>query len=164
MIIDENKVTITEGDPEHDLWLAGYVNDYPSYEFRAQVFDIGSQYGIDGGRVSKLQVKHDEEEVLNYQKGWSVGDRPRTKTPEQRNVLKLILEGFPDQDRSVQHKLKKVRRTAKEIVSDLRDQRARPRQDVGNDGIRDRERSKSANNPMGFFEKGHRDIDQWHER
>ena len=35
-------------------------------------YDTGSQFGIDGGRISKLMLKRDGEIVANYDRGWDV--------------------------------------------------------------------------------------------
>jgi hypothetical protein len=56
-------------------------NPYPSskfaidgeeYEYCAKVYDTGSEYGIDGGRVSKLQIKRGGTEIVAYDRGWDV--------------------------------------------------------------------------------------------
>lgn len=75
-IIDASKVTITGGDPETDLGLVGTVNDHPAYRFSAKVFDRGSEFGIEDGRISKLHVWNNDTGVFDYSRGW--GDRPRT--------------------------------------------------------------------------------------
>ncbi len=90
--IDTDKVTITEGSPETDFWLSGNINGQPDYTFSAKVYDVGSRYGIKGGRLSKLHVFHAGKEVIGYERGW--GLRPRTA--EQKEVLSIILQGFPE--------------------------------------------------------------------
>ena len=35
-------------------------------------FDKGSEYGINGGRISKLQIRINNEIVVNYDRGWDV--------------------------------------------------------------------------------------------
>lgn len=53
--------------------------DYPTYwrEFKkgdysgvAKVYDEPSQYGINGGRISKLWLEHKGKPILNYDRGW----------------------------------------------------------------------------------------------
>ena len=41
----------------------------PDYTFTAKVFDLGSVHGIDGGRISKLEVRHKGEAVTHYDRG-----------------------------------------------------------------------------------------------
>ena len=40
--------------------------------FWAKVFDEGSEFGIEGGRISKLMIKVDGKITLNYDRGWDV--------------------------------------------------------------------------------------------
>jgi len=55
------------------------------YQFYAKVFDIGSEHGIDGGRVSKLWISRHEvmpgyikkTVIANYDRGWDI--RPKTE-------------------------------------------------------------------------------------
>ena len=42
------------------------------YKYQAKVYEKGSEYGIEGGRVSKVMIKHDGEIVVNYDRGWDV--------------------------------------------------------------------------------------------
>jgi hypothetical protein len=42
------------------------------YRYWVKQFDEGSQYGIDGGRISKLMIKRDGEIVCNYDRGWDI--------------------------------------------------------------------------------------------
>ena len=46
---------------------------YEGYEIEAKVYETGSaEYGIDGGRISKLWMRKDGRVVLNYDRGWDV--------------------------------------------------------------------------------------------
>lgn len=38
----------------------------------AKVYDEGSDYGIDGGRISKLTITIDGVKVVNYDRGWDI--------------------------------------------------------------------------------------------
>ena len=38
----------------------------------AKVYDEGSIYGIDEGRISKLQIKIDGQTVVSYDRGWDI--------------------------------------------------------------------------------------------
>jgi hypothetical protein len=55
--IVNKRVRITKGNPETDLWLHGHLTKRPDYTFVAKVFDVGSIYGIENGRVSKLEMR-----------------------------------------------------------------------------------------------------------
>lgn len=75
-------------------WFKGTI---ARYEFFALVFKTGSQYGINGGRVSKLTVRHKVTRftdrpiyIINYDRGWDV-------QPEDdlgRLVLDTLIEYF----------------------------------------------------------------------
>lgn len=55
------------------LWHEGSVkvgNDW--YRYWVKQYDGGSEFGIDGGRVSKLMIKRDCEIVANYDRGWDL--------------------------------------------------------------------------------------------
>lgn len=55
------------------LWREGALKvKNTSFHYWAKVYDEGSEYGIDGGRVSKLMIKHDSKIVCNYDRGWDV--------------------------------------------------------------------------------------------
>ena len=38
----------------------------------AKVYDTGSEFGINGGRISKLEIRIDGKRVLNYDRGWDL--------------------------------------------------------------------------------------------
>ena len=38
----------------------------------AKVYDEGSEFGIDEGRISKLTIKIDGKTVVNYDRGWDI--------------------------------------------------------------------------------------------
>ena len=42
------------------------------YRYWVKHYERGSQYGIKGGRISKLMIKRDGEIVCNYDRGWDV--------------------------------------------------------------------------------------------
>ena len=55
------------------LWREGALKvKNTSFHYWAKVYDEGSEYGIDGGRVSKLMIKQDSKIVCNYDRGWDV--------------------------------------------------------------------------------------------
>jgi len=55
------------------LWKEGTLRVYgSSFRYWAKVYDEGSEWGIEGGRVSKLEIKRDGETVCNYDRGWDI--------------------------------------------------------------------------------------------
>ena len=54
-------------------------------------YDEGSQYGIDGGRISKLQLKDENgRTVVNYDRGWDI----RPETIQEEAAVETILRGW----------------------------------------------------------------------
>ena len=53
------------------MWKHG---EYNGFSWCIKVFDEGSRFGINNGRISKLwiQRKQNREEVANYDRGWDV--------------------------------------------------------------------------------------------
>ena len=75
-------------------WIKGTIGEY---EFYALVFQTGSQYGINGGRVSKLSVRRKIEVfsgvsryIINYDRGWDI----EPETEEYKLILDTLVEYF----------------------------------------------------------------------
>jgi len=87
-----------EGTLEETLPDRTFVAD--SYSFQAKVFDNGSKFGINHGRISKLTVwknelgRRDSDRVIiaNYDRGWDV--QPTDETA--KDVLQRIVTGLED--------------------------------------------------------------------
>ena len=55
------------------MWREGtIIINKKGYRYWVKHFDEGSQFGIDGGRISKLMIKRSGEIVCNYDRGWDV--------------------------------------------------------------------------------------------
>ena len=82
-------------------WCSGIVGNYI---FEAKSFDVGSQFGIDGGRVSKLSIKRAntvgngkgwfDGVVVNYDRGWDIEPAAEVMT-EYKAVMKLLENAPP---------------------------------------------------------------------
>ena len=87
-----------EGTLEETLPDRSYVKD--SYGFQAKVYNEGSKFGINQGRVSKLAVwKNDPEHkgfyretIANYDRGWDV--QPTDEAAKE--VLQRIVDGLEE--------------------------------------------------------------------
>ena len=76
-------------------WVEGTID---GLRFQAKVFNEGSEYGINEGRVSKLMVWDEEKRqayqdifkasILNYDRGWDI--EPSSK--QDREILKALLD------------------------------------------------------------------------
>lgn len=59
------------------LWKEGTIGIPVNGETKiahywAKVYDEGSVYGIDEGRISKLTIKIDGQTVVSYDRGWDI--------------------------------------------------------------------------------------------
>lgn len=60
------------------MWKEGTIGiprkdgSYKAVHYWIKVFEEGSQFGINGGRISKLSLKMDGEWVANYDRGWDI--------------------------------------------------------------------------------------------
>jgi hypothetical protein len=90
-------VTIVKGDPRVDFWLHGHLTRDPRYTFIAKVFDVGSQFGIDNGRISKLEVHQEGRRILSYERVWD--EKPQCT--EHEAVLDEIVSAFPNPDQNI---------------------------------------------------------------
>lgn len=83
-------------------WVSGIV-DGGKYTFEALVFEEGSQFGINEGKVSKLYITKGQWSgadkcCIVYERGW--GKKP--KTEDEVSVYESIfmfLEGYRQSDR-----------------------------------------------------------------
>ncbi len=48
------------------------------FRYEIKHFDEPSEYGIDGGRISKLEIMDGERTVAKYERGWDI--RPSSKS------------------------------------------------------------------------------------
>ena len=69
-------------------WVDGTIS---VFRFQAKVYDAGSRFGLNGGRVSKLAVWLEaggfRGTVMNYDRGWDVGP----KSGPEREILRALL-------------------------------------------------------------------------
>jgi hypothetical protein len=66
-------------------WLDGFIDDY---RFQAKVYDEGSKFGINSGRVSKLEVWDSSEHIVSYDRGWGI----KPDSDEQQLLLRELLD------------------------------------------------------------------------
>jgi len=50
------------------MWIKGTID---GYDFHIKQYEEGSDYGILGGRISKLEIWKDGELLTQYDRGWS---------------------------------------------------------------------------------------------
>jgi len=84
-------------------WVEGKIG---KYSFSAKLFNVGSEYGINDGRVSKLSIYDDKVRqkqsnffascLVNYDRGWDI--EPREEHMEIFKLVMELLENSPERD------------------------------------------------------------------
>ena len=65
-----NAVVITQ---KTVMWKEGSIKvNGEVFHYWMKQYDKGSEWGIDGGRISKLMLKRDGKIVCNYDRGWDI--------------------------------------------------------------------------------------------
>lgn len=86
---DPSIFTVTEERPTG--WLYGHLNAKPDHEVRVLAFTDGSSFGINNGRISKLEVSDPSDKtVVRYDRGWDL----KPQTSEYRDLVKQIENAF----------------------------------------------------------------------
>lgn len=72
------------------MWKEGSIKVNSSiFHYTMKQFDEGSKWGIDGGRISKLNIKRGGVEVVNYDRGWD----KKPSDPDAQLAMEIILHG-----------------------------------------------------------------------
>ncbi len=73
------------------MWREGIVEaEGRVIRYQAKVYEVGSRFGINGGRVSKLLFLSDGEVLLSYDRGWGV--KPTCEAAKE--ALAILLAKF----------------------------------------------------------------------
>lgn len=55
------------------MWREGKIEvGNRTIQYWIKSFDLGSHYGIDEGRISKLMLKRDGQIIANFDRGWDI--------------------------------------------------------------------------------------------
>ena len=74
-----------------DGWKEGSLKVYGSiFHYWVKAYDTGSEWGIDGGKVSKLMIRRDGEIVCNYDRGWDI----EPSDPDTQMALEILLHEY----------------------------------------------------------------------
>ena len=73
------------------MWREGSLKVYNSvFHYWLKQFDEPSEeFGIDGGRISKLMLKLNGTIVCNYDRGWDI----KPADPDTQLALEILLHG-----------------------------------------------------------------------
>ena len=70
------------------MWKEGALKVYDSiFHYWMKVYDVPSEFGINGGKVSKLMLKRNGRIVCNYDRGWDV----KPADPDTELAVELLL-------------------------------------------------------------------------
>jgi hypothetical protein len=74
---------------EETMWKEGSLKIHDSvFHYWMKQYGEGSQFGIEGGRISKLMLKRNGAIVCNYDRGWDV----EPSDPDTQLALELLLQ------------------------------------------------------------------------
>lgn len=63
------------------MWINGTTKiGETEFTYQAKQYDLGSEFGINGGRISKLEIRRGGRTVAHYDRGWDI--RPADKETE----------------------------------------------------------------------------------
>ena len=77
------------------MWKKGTIGipqkngGYKAVHYWIKVYEEGSQFGVNGGKISKLMLKRDGEIVCNYDRGWDI----EPADPDTQLALEILLHG-----------------------------------------------------------------------
>ena len=91
-------MTRSEKESIKRLWKEGTIgvpagkNETKIAHYWAKVYDEPSMYGINEGRISKLQIKIDGVAVVEYERGWVL--EPEESDQAAQIALAIILNDW----------------------------------------------------------------------
>lgn len=72
------------------MWKEGSIRVNGSiYHYWIKQWDECSKFGIEGGRISKLTIRRNGVEVVNYDRGWDI----KPSDPNAQLAMEIILHG-----------------------------------------------------------------------
>ena len=73
------------------MWSKGIIEvDGTEVTYEVKHFEEGSEFGIAGGRISKLLCKAKGEIILHYERGWN--KKPKTELADK--ALKILMKKY----------------------------------------------------------------------
>jgi hypothetical protein len=76
------------------MWSEGIITDVNTnigYKYWVKHFEEGSEFGIDGGKISKLTIRKvgESRDLCNYDRGWDIEPADEVKA-----VYAIILDKY----------------------------------------------------------------------
>ncbi len=85
------KLKVPNKRPEGNRWQEGTMRVKENiYHFWVKCFREGSEFGIEGGRISKLMLQRKGQTVCNYDRGWDV----HPVDEEAQIALEILLQQY----------------------------------------------------------------------
>lgn len=76
------------------MWINGTTKiGETEFTYQAKQYDLGSEFGINGGRISKLEIRRGGRTVAHYDRVWDI--RPVDKETEEALAHILDLHNTP---------------------------------------------------------------------
>ena len=77
------------------MWSEGIISGLITgnkYKYWVKHFEEGSQFGIDGGRISKLTIRklNEARDLCSYDRGWDT----EPQTDEVKGVYAILLQKY----------------------------------------------------------------------
>lgn len=61
-------------------------------KYQVKAFDKGSEYGINGGKISKLWIRLDGKIIASYDRGWDI--KPNGNSQVEQIAYCIVLESY----------------------------------------------------------------------
>ena len=86
------KIRVPRKRLQDNNWKEGAlrVPDGGIYHYWVKAYETGSEFGIDGGRISKLTLERKGQTVCNYDRGWDV----QPVDEETQIALEILLQQY----------------------------------------------------------------------
>ena len=73
------------------MWTEGTIKTPTSLvRYWVKYFEEGSEFGIEGGRISKLMLRREDETIANYDRGWDL----MPVDSEAQLVFEILMKEF----------------------------------------------------------------------
>ncbi len=71
------------------FWQSGTVGPY---RYMVKAFDKPSEFGIDGGNISILEIRDERGVIVNYSRGWDI--KPHWFQFHRRAAIRAVLRHY----------------------------------------------------------------------
>ena len=73
------------------MWTEGTIKTPTSLvRYWVKYFEEGSEFGIEGGRISKLMIRRGDETIASYERGWDI----EPKDEDAEIAFKILMSKY----------------------------------------------------------------------